>query len=124
MNKGITIIAIIGLLLSSQLFAQDPNEMVERLEKAQACMNEVDRTEFKRIESALNALQTELKQLCDQGKPDQAQKKAQAFAQELKGSMVIEQVKECAEILEDMMPEMAVLNMPEDFGDIDICGQQ
>ncbi len=122
MKKGLSLIAVMLLLLSSNSFAQDAQEMMERLQKVQNCMNELDHTELKRVEAEFESLQTDIKQLCGSGKPDQAQDKALAFAKELEGSLVIKQVKKCAKIMGDMMPDLALLNLPDDYGELNVCG--
>jgi hypothetical protein len=86
-------------------------------------MQELDRTELKRVESEFTTLQTQVQQLCNDGKTDQAQKKALAFAEELEGSLVLKQVKKCAKIMGDMMPELPLLDMPDDYGDVNVCGK-
>ena len=123
MKHGLTIIAVLLMGLSSNGFAQDTKEMMERLEKAQACMHDLDRTELKRVQAQFQALQADIKQLCDSGQSDQAKTKAVAFAEELDDSLVIDQVKKCAKIMGDMMPEMPLLDVPDDYGEINICGQ-
>ena len=114
-------ILLSALPLSS--IAQDAEEMAERLQKVQVCMQELDRTELKRIEAEFQTLQTDIKQLCDSGKQEQAQQKAFAFAEELESSLVIKQTKKCAEIMGDMMPDFPLLDMPDDYGELNVCGQ-
>ncbi|MDG6777710.1 hypothetical protein QCB44_03215 [Thiomicrorhabdus sp. zzn3] len=71
-------------------------QMIHQMHKMQQCLQEVDEMALHRYEEKINALESELRQLCKAGKEAQAQQKAMAFAHELDASQTFQQIEACS----------------------------
>ncbi len=113
MQKKIAIFIL--LTASSTLFAQnppkfDPQQMQEMMLKAQemqSCMKNIDQSVLKDLEQKGKALRSEVKNLCTAGEKSAAQSKARAFAKQALGNPALKDLKKCAEIMKDIVPQLS-----------------
>jgi len=117
------------LFISTSALAQDFQAMSEKdmeimmkqMQEMQACMATVDQAELKDLEQRWNKLNPKLKQLCNQGKRDEAQKTALSLSKETANNPAIQAIARCSENMRDMMPDMPFMKSPEDYAELHIC---
>lgn len=87
----------------------DMQRMMQQMQKAQACMEQIDQAEMQRMQQRAQQLDTEIEALCAQGKRDEAERTALAFAKEMDASPSVSKMKQCGELMPDMS---AMMPMP------------
>jgi hypothetical protein len=90
-----------------QFDQQQMQAMMQNAQQMQACMENVDQSELQRFEQQAKQMEAEVNALCDAGERDQAQHKALSFGQTVASSAAIQEVRNCAEIMRDVMPGIA-----------------
>jgi hypothetical protein len=117
-----TIVTILFLLLPVAASAQnqdmngvDMGQMMMLMQEMQECMAKVDQAELEALEQRSEEMDAEITALCEQGKRDEAQKKAIAYGKEMMKNPALKQMKECGEITKDLVPEESMSSMEDDF---------
>jgi len=95
---------ISSLFLSALLFAQDISQMnaasmenmMQEMQKMQACMAKVDFSALASLQEKSFTVQQNIEKLCAQGKRDKAQSTAISFSKEVMSLPAIVQLKECS----------------------------
>jgi hypothetical protein len=126
MWKLILILAFLPSLAMAQSnsgMSQDMMKMMEQAQKAQACMQNIDTSEFEEIEQEGRKMETRIKSLCTDGKRDEAQKQAIAYSREMMSRPAMKQIRECSEMLRGMIPKMPFDNFEEEFENKHICDE-
>jgi hypothetical protein len=126
MWKLILILAFLPSLAMAQSntgMSQDMMKMMEQAQKAQACMQNIDTSEFEEIEQEGGKMETRIKSLCTGGKRDEAQKQAIAYSREMMSRPAMKQMRECSEMLRGMIPKMPFDNFEEEFVNKHICDE-
>ena len=126
MWKLILILAFVPSLAMAQSnsgMSQDMMNMMEQAQKAQACMQNIDTSEFEKIEQEGRKMETKIKSLCTCVKLDEAQKQAIAYSREMMSRPAMEQMRECSEMLRGMIPKMPFDNFEEEFENKHICDE-
>ncbi len=108
---------------SNSGMSEDMMKMMEQAQKAQACMQDIDTSEFERLEKEGNKMEAEIKALCDSGKRDQAQDQAIAYSKEMMAMPAMQKMRECSELMRGMLPEMPFDNFEEEFKNKNICDE-
>ena len=98
-------------------------KMMQQAQKAQACMQDIDTSEFDRLEQEGRKLEAEIKALCASGKRDQAQQQAIAYSKEMMALPAMQKMRECSELMRGMLPEMPFDNFEEEFKNKNICDE-
>ena len=97
---------------------QDMQKMMLQAQKAQECMEKVDKNALEALERESKRFEAEVRSLCAAGKRDQAQEKAMAYGRKVSSSPVVREMKKCTEMMQgmmqDMMPGMDMRFMEED----------
>ncbi|HFQ88636.1 MAG TPA: hypothetical protein ENK27_01050 [Desulfobulbus sp.] len=126
--KTLTLLALILLPLpvAAQTYPgmnmnqQDMQKMMLQAQKAQACMEKVDKKALEAMEQESRQFEAEIRALCAAGKRGQAQEKALAYGRRMTASPVVREMKRCAEMMQGMMknlvPGMDTRFMNEDPG--------
>ncbi len=106
------IVTVLCLLFPVAAVAQSPNmqgmdmgKFMQAMQEMQQCMAKVDRAELEKLEGKGEEFSREIKELCDQGKRDKAQKKAIKYSKEMMENPALKQMRKCTEITKDLMPE-------------------
>ncbi len=121
--KGYCAIVLLAAALPS--VAQQPDamsgenmqDMMQGMMQMASCMQNIDQDKLKVLADESEALEAELKQLCAAGERDQAQQKAIAFGQAFIQSEEFQQLQQCGEAAQDMMPDLADYASYEDDAD-------
>ena len=124
------IVFLLCLLLSSPLLAQDipgmnsqdMQKMMQHMQKMQSCMAKIDQSKLAELESKSNQLQSDVFGLCQQGKRQQAQQKAESFAKQLQDDATVKAVQKCTEGMTDMMQSMPLGPMEFD-SNMHVCDE-
>jgi len=103
------IIIAIFVLFPIVAFAQNPKEMppnmnMEQMQKAMACMKNLDRSSFKGLEQEGKKMEAEIGALCRSGNRDTAQDKAMVYGKDMMNRPEIRKMQECSKLAGGMMP--------------------
>ena len=90
-------VSISALGLSQQDYMQN-------MQKAQACMAQVDQSALKRFEGEARTAESKIKALCAEGKRDEAQSEAMVFARQTSSQPDIAKMRKWMELMRGMMP--------------------
>lgn len=110
-------------------FAQNPmgmseadmQNMMQQMQKAQACMEKIDQAELEALEKKANQFEAEMKSLCASGKRDEAQEKAMVYMKEVVNSSAVKEAKRCGEMMQGMMQSMPLVNEEKDYSKQHVC---
>lgn len=120
-------------LMPISAFAQNPmgmseadmQNMMQQMQKAQACMEKIDQAELDALEKKANQYETEMKSLCAKGKRDEAQEKAMVYMKEVVNSSAVKEAKRCGEMMQGamqgMMQNMPLVNEDKDYSNEHVC---
>lgn len=116
-------------LLPLTSFAQNPmgmsdadmQNMMQQMQKAQACMEKIDQAELEALEKKANRFDADMRSLCASGKRDEAQQKAMAYMEEVFNNPVVQDTRRCGEMMRGMMPNMTFLDEDKDYSSQHVC---
>lgn len=99
----------LSTLIFTALFAQDSTQfeqsdtqMMQKMQGVQICMGQIDFNELSSMQEEALQVKMEVKEMCAQGKRDQAKKKAELFYDKVMKLPAIVQMKVCTkEIIPD-----------------------
>ena len=100
---------------------QDMEKMMQQMQKAQACMEKVDKSVFEGLEQKQKQFEAEMKSLCSNGKRGQAQDKAIAYAKDMMSNPSIKQMRKCGEMMQGMMQKMPFIEQDTDYSSQHVC---
>ncbi len=103
--------------------SEDMTKMLEQAMKAQACMQDIDTSEFEKLQQEGEKMEAEVKALCASGKRDQAQDQAIAYSKEMMALPAMQKMRECSELMRGLLPEMPFDNFEEEFKNKNICDE-
>lgn len=106
---------------AQDMSGQDMQSMMQKMQEMQSCMATIDQAELKAIEQRSEKLDAEINALCSAGKRDEAQDKVMAFGKEVAESPAMQTLKKCTEGLQDMVPEVGVGDILEEYKDKHVC---
>jgi len=103
-------IIIFALLIgfSSLAFAQMPPGMQEAID----CMESIDQQALEDMGKQGEKLSEEIKALCKKGDESGAKDMAMDYMKEMEGNEAIAQLKKCSEMMQKVMPGMAMPEIP------------
>ena len=120
----VTILACLPALLMAQNEEQ-MKRMMEQAQKAQACMEQIDRGKLETMARKAEQVEADIEALCDASKRDEAQRLGMKFALEMSQSDVAKEMRKCSEIMAGAMGSsfMAGMSFPslDDMAEEDIC---
>lgn len=110
-------------LISGLLFAathtmagmteEQMQQMMEQAQKMQECMAKIDESGMEALGAKAEAMEREVKALCDAGKRDQAQKQAIKYGKEISAAPEMKQLQKCGEMAKGMMQHSPMMSMEE-----------
>jgi hypothetical protein len=80
-------------------------QMMKQAEAAQACMQKVDQSQLKALETKGKKMQAEIKALCAAGKRDKAMSTAMEYSMQMKNDPALKEMSKCGEMMQGMMPK-------------------
>jgi len=98
--------AAISAPVTAQMDQAQMEKMMQGMAQMAACFENLDQDKLNALAEEGQAVEKELKQLCADGKRAQAQTKAMAFGMKFLQSEEFQQVKQCGEMAQGMMPEI------------------
>ncbi len=119
--KKLTILVLILLPLPAlaqnfpgmNMNGQDMQNMMLQVQKAQACMEQIDQGRLQALAEEAKRFDEEIRSLCAAGKRDLAEKKAIAYGKKMAANPLLGEMKKCTEMMQGMMPEMMSNMMPD-----------
>ena len=81
-------------------------QMMQGMSQMANCFQNLDQSKLEAMAAEAEEKQKELKQLCADGKRDEAQREAMAFGMKFMQSDEFRQLQQCGEMARGMMPEM------------------
>ncbi|HEY8385385.1 MAG TPA: hypothetical protein VIK82_04120 [Porticoccaceae bacterium] len=100
-------------LMPLSLMAQPKQMSDEQLQmlmqgamQMQACFAKIDQNQLETLGKKAQEMETELRGLCTSGKRDQAQAQAIEYARDFAASPEVQQLKQCGEIAQAMLPQL------------------
>lgn len=126
---GAVLLVMVPVGVSAQNYGNmsraDMQKIMQQAQQMQACVAKVDQGELKAIENRSNQMQAEFKTLCDEGKRDEAQKKAIEYSKEMARNPALKQLRECGEKYQGMMPEQkSMMGEDVDYSSHHVCDDQ
>ena len=119
----LSLLPMVAMAQNNSGMPMDMQKMMEQAMKAQACMEDIDTSEFDRIEQEGRAKEAEIKALCDAGNREEAQETAIAYSRKMMQEPAMKKVRECSEHLRGMLPTMPFDNFEEEFKNKHICDE-
>ena len=107
----------ISTLLLTALYAQDTTQldhanmemMMQKMQEIQVCMSKVDLSQLASLEKETLRVKREVKEMCGQGKRDQADQEAKLFYDKVMKLPAIVQIKACTQgLVPEFDPEQRV----------------
>jgi hypothetical protein len=80
-------------------------QMMKQAEAAQACMQKVDQSQLKALETKGKKMQAEIKALCAAGKRDKAMSTAMEYSMQMKNDPALKEMSKCGKMMQGMMPK-------------------
>lgn len=110
-------------------FAQNPmgmseadmQNMMQQMQRAQACMEKIDQSELEALERKANQYEAEMKSLCASGKRDEAQARAMLYMKDIVNSTAVKEAKRCGEMMQGMMQNMPLMDQDKDYSKQHVC---
>ena len=130
MKKAIVIlVALMPLLANAEGFTggnpQQMQGMMQKVQKMQACMQNIDQGQMKAIKQKGEQMGVEIKALCAAGKRSQAQAAVVSYGQDMMTNPTIQEMKKCAEIMKGVAPDMMKMTEPylEENSEVNVCDE-
>lgn len=105
------ILTILLILLPVSVFSQNPNmqgmdmdKMMQVMQEMQQCIEKVDKAEIKKLEDESQEMSEKLQSLCEQGKREEAQKKAIEYSKKIMKNPALKQMQKCGDMAKGLMP--------------------
>lgn len=107
-QPGCALLALAFCLLPLQGHAQqpDPAEMERMMQQGMQmaeCMSKVDPAEMEALGALGERMESEVSALCKAGKRDAAMEKAIEFGREMSGAPVMEKMRDCGGMMDELM---------------------
>ncbi|MEN8712104.1 MAG: hypothetical protein ABF326_07905 [Arenicellales bacterium] len=114
-------------VFAQQMSQQDMQNMMVQVQEVQACMQTIDQNELNNLQEESKIFEAEVKNLCKNGKRDEAQDKAMAYSKEVINSAAMATMRKCTEnlsgALKGMMPDLSPEKIAKDFSDKHVCDE-
>lgn len=94
---------------------------MEQLQKAAACMENLDLSMMDGLEREGRKMEAEIGALCRSGKRDEAKNKAMKYAREMMSRPEMKKMQECSKLAAGMMPKMPYQKIQEMGKDQHVC---
>lgn len=112
-------LAALSASATAQMDQAQMEKMMQGMAQMAACFENLDQEKLNALAEEGQAVEAELKQLCADGKRAQAQTKAISFGMKFMNSEEFQQVKQCGEMAQGMMPEIPDYSIYNDDPDIE-----
>jgi hypothetical protein len=96
-------------------------QMMEQAQKMQECMARIDQSGMDTLTAKAEAMEKEVKALCDAGKRDQAQKVAIQYGKEFNAAPEMQELQKCSEMAQGMIQQMPMTDLQEDLENRHVC---
>ena len=94
---------------------------MQKMEKMQSCMENIDEAKLKEIERRSHQIEAEIKSLCASGKRAEAEEKAMAFGKEMAKDPTMQAMSKCGEMMKGMMPKVPYTDQGKSTSSHHVC---
>jgi uncharacterized protein YaaN involved in tellurite resistance len=94
---------------------------MQKMEKMQSCMENIDEAKLQEIERRSQQVESEIKSLCTSGKRAEAQAKAEAFGKEMAKDPTMQATGKCGEMMKGMMPKVPYVDQGKGPSGTHVC---
>ena len=113
--------------VAQEMNQQNMQDMMAQMQEMSACMQSIDQSELKALETDTKKFEAEMKGLCKEGKRDEAQKSAIVFSKKVMKSSAVKDLRKCTEkasaSIKEMMPTMDTEEMMKDYSNHHVCDE-
>ena len=106
---------------------QDMQNMMGQMQEMAACMQTVDQNEVEALDKESKIFEAEMKELCNDGKRDEAQNRAIAYSRKVMSSQAFTTIRKCTEnmpaSMRGMMPNMDPEEIAKDYSKHHVCDE-
>ncbi|MCF7980588.1 MAG: hypothetical protein K9K86_01285 [Pseudomonadales bacterium] len=96
-------------------------QMMQQAQQMQACFAKVDQQALLALGQKAQAMESQIKSLCQANKPSEAQATAIKFGLEMSQDRNLKAAQECGEMAQGMMPKLDYPTSEKDFEGHHIC---
>jgi hypothetical protein len=121
---ALTLIATLSMAVQAGggMSEEQMQHMMEQAQKMQECMARIDQSGLDALAARADAMEKEVKALCDAGKRDQAQKLAIKYGREISASPEMQALQKCGEMAQGMMQQMPMMSdLGQEYDDQHVC---
>jgi hypothetical protein len=128
MRKALFIFLLFPITVYAQAMnQQDMQNMMVQMQEMAACMQTVDQNEVEALDKDSKIFKAEMKELCNNGKRDEAQQRAIAYSRKVMSSQAFTTMRKCTEnmpaSMKGMMPNMDPEEIAKDFSKHHVCDE-
>ncbi len=128
MRKALFIFLLLPITVYAQgMNQQDMQNMMVQMQEMAACMQTVDQNEVEALDKDSKIFKAEMKELCNNGKRDEAQQRAMAYSRKVMSSQAFTTMRKCTEnmpaSMKGMMPNMDPEEIAKDFSKHHVCDE-
>lgn len=116
MKKTILLILFIvpvGVFAQQGMSEADMQRMMQQAKKMESCMADIDQAALTSMAEKSQAMEQEVKSLCQANKRNEAQRRAVEFGQEIAANDEMKKVRQCGEMMQGMMPAIGLPTVEE-----------
>lgn len=115
------LLLLMPVVASAQNYPGMSEADIQKMEKMQSCMENIDEAKLKEIERRSNQIEAEIKSLCASGKRAEAQEKAMAFGREMAKDPTMQAMSKCGEMMKGMMPKVPYMDQGKSPSSRHVC---
>ena len=101
-----TAVILVVLLYPVTTLAQNPQNMMQVMQKVQECMASIDQAKLQDLQVKSEKMDKDIKRLCSQGQRDKAQSMAISYGRKIASDPTLKQMQKCGEMAKGAMPMM------------------
>jgi hypothetical protein len=116
MKKFVRLFLIIlpmGVCAQQGMSQVDMQQMMQQAKKMEACMANIDQAALAAMSKKADAMEQEVKNLCQAGKRDEAQKRAMEFGLVMAANEEMKKMRQCGGMMRGMMPKIGMPTVEE-----------
>lgn len=126
-TSALILFLLVPVLAAAQNYQEmnkgDMQKMMQQAQEMQACMENVDQKEMKRLEQLSRQFEAEVKSLCAKGQRDEAQQKAISYGKKMAKDPAVQTVQKCSNIMKDAMPNLPFIDHEDDSSGGHVCDE-
>jgi len=119
------LILVIPMTSSAQNYMEmnqaDLEKMLQQVDQIQSCLEKIDQSQLKALDTRTQKMEAEVQSLCASGKRDAAQAKAIAYGNEIRNDSTMRMLAECGGMMEDATTGASYTDLQKAGAEYHIC---